>query len=395
MNSNTFNYPSVRSFLKQLLLEDRYKKITPPDYIKNKYYLDNKYAFYLGIDAIVKYEQIIEDSNLIDEYVNELNKIFKKFSDYTHIKNGINNLLSKTVSIKLELNNIYTFSSREKILRYIYNKYIVNGYFYFGFSSNYSNEIKCIGIKSNTFFIDDRLKRINDLFRHGCGKYLFLNDRTAITDDVVIATYFALISPYYLADLISNPVFNRKYIDKESFYTHNLSRIKEQLVKVCNCENINELDKKEVVKTFIDCYTLSCGRGIKPCVAKISRASIGKNKLKDIDEIINNTDESLVSSIGLILDSRYSSYIINDTILPTSIEIIELPTYQEFLLGNFNLSPIPKRIEVETNEIKNQKARIKNYSNANSFGAISVAFIGLLFILIGIVLTISISIMGG
>ncbi len=395
MNSSTFNYLSVRTFLRQLLLEDRFKKITPPDYIKNKYFVDNKYAFYLGVDAIIKYEQIIEDNNLLDEYVCELNKIFRKFTDYTHIINGVNQLLSRVVSIKLELNNVYMFASREKILRYIYNKYIVDGYFYFGFSSNYSNEIECVGIKSNTFFIDDKLKYINNLFKQNSGKYLFLNDSTTITDDITIATYFALISPYYLADLISNPLFKEKSIDRECFYTHNLIKIKEQLIKVCDYENIDEFNKKEVVKRFIDCYTLSCRRGIKPCIAKIKRASIRKNRLKDIDEIINNTDEKLSSAIGLILDSRYTSYLINDTISPSDIEIIELPTYQEFLSESINLIPTSRSLEIETEEIKSKKARIKKYSNENSFGAISVAFIGLIFIFIGIILTVSISIMGG
>ena len=59
MNSNIFNYHAVRSFLRQLLIQEKFKKITPPDYLKNKCYIDNKYAFYLGIDAVIKYEQII------------------------------------------------------------------------------------------------------------------------------------------------------------------------------------------------------------------------------------------------------------------------------------------------------------------------------------------------
>ena len=128
---------------------------------------------------------------------------------------------------------------------------------------------------------------------------------------------------------------------------------------------------------------------------KNKRASIRKNRLKDIDEIINNTDEKLSSAIGLILDSRYTSYLINDTISPCDIEIIELPTYQEFLSESINLIPTSRSLEIETEEIKSKKARIKKYSNENSFGAISVAFIGLIFIFIGIILNISISIMGG
>ena len=207
MNFNIFNYHIVRSFLRDLLIKDKFKKITSPDYSKNKYYINNKYAFYLGIDAIIKYEQIIENEDFLEMYINELKKVFSKYKNYNHIKNGIYSTISKIVGMKLKINNIYTIKAREDILHYIYSKYIIDGYFYFGFSSNYLNEIRFVGIRSNTFFIDDKLDYINKLFKKYSGKKLFLNEKTTITDDIVIATYFALISPYYLVDIIENPIF--------------------------------------------------------------------------------------------------------------------------------------------------------------------------------------------
>ena len=153
MNFKTLDYPIVRSFLKQLLQDKKFKKINPPEYLKNKYYFGNKYAFYLGLDAIVKYERIIEEDTYLNNYVNHLINIFNKHKNYDDIKNCICSLIVRIVTHKLQLINPKSFSSREKILYYIHNKYIVNGYFYFGFSSNYINEIECVGIRKNTLFV--------------------------------------------------------------------------------------------------------------------------------------------------------------------------------------------------------------------------------------------------
>ena len=393
MNSNTFNYPFVRSFLKQLLTEEKYKRITPPEYLKNKYYIDNKYAFYLGIDAIVKYEQIINDEDLIEEYISGLTRIFKKIDNYSDIMNAIYTLIIKIIASKLSLSNTMSFSSRQKILYYAYNKYIVNGYFYFGFSSNYLNEIECVGIRSNTFFIDDKLKYINDIFEKSTQKLLFLNQKTTITDDIMIATYFSFVSPYYLADMVVNPLFNSNKIDRECFYNHDIIKIKDSLIQVCDNLKIDFETKKEVVNNFIDCYNLSCTRGIKPCVAKISRASINKNKLKDIDEIINNTDEDLVSAFESILESRYTIFNITDTISPYDIEVVKLPTFIELLDSNQTIN-LEKKITINSEELKIDNS-LKKRINSNCYGIISVAFIGLLFIVVGSFLAVILSFIGG
>ncbi len=395
MNFDLFNYPCVRSFLRKLLIEDKFKGIKPQQHIYNKYFMENKYAFYLGMDAIIKYNQIINDESLIEEYINQLNRIFKRYGDYNHITNGINSLIAKTVAIKLSLSNTYTFSSREKILRYIYNKYIINGYFYFGFSSNYLNEIGCVGIRSNTFFIDDRLKHINNIFERASGKKLFLNVETTITDDIIVALYFSFLSPYYLADMVSNPLFKKEQIDRECFYEHNILKIRNSLIKVCDNEKIDTEIKKEVVNNFVDCYNLCCSRGIKPCIAKISRASIGKNKLIDIDTIVNDTDENLASAVGLILDSRYNSCKIKNSISPYDIEVIQIPTYLELLQGPIKKEENKIEIIVDNREILSEEYTSSKRMVKNSYGVISLAYVGLLFIVVGAILAVFISFMGG
>ena len=296
--------------------------------------------------------------------------------------------------MKLSINNVHTFKAREEILRYIYNKYIVDGYFYFGFSSNYQNEIRFVGIRSNTFFLDDGLNHINEVFNKYSGKNLFLNNNTTITDDIIVATYFALLSPYYLTDIVENPIFKNSNINKDCFYRHDIVNIKNSIRKVCSLEGLDECSTNEVVNSFINYYTLCCKKEIKPCLAKISRRSLNKNKLKDIDQIVKDTDIKLVSAVGLILESRYISSNIATNILPSDIEIISLPTYQEFLTEPNNLNLVNK-IKVDVEKVKSGEYVIDNSIKANSYGIISLAYIGLLFIIVGIILTLCISFIGG
>ena len=209
----------------------------------------------------------------------------------------------------------------------------------------------------------------------------------------MIATYFSFVSPYYLADMVVNPLFNSNKIDRECFYNHDIIKIKDSLIQVCDNLKIDFETKKEVVNNFIDCYNLSCTRGIKPCVAKISRASINKNKLKDIDEIINNTDEDLVSAFESILESRYTSFNITDNISPYDIEVVKLPTFIELLDSNQTIN-LEKKITINSEELKIDNS-LKKRINSNCYGIISVAFIGLLFIVVGSFLAVILSFIGG
>ena len=77
-----------------------------------------------------------------------------------------------------------------------------------------------------------------------------------------------------------------------------------------------------------------------------------KNELKDIQEIINNKDESIASSLSLIMESRYNSYEIENDIAPSEIRIIELPEYSEFLLGLSNFTIVNKNIDIVQDDFK-------------------------------------------
>lgn len=382
-----FNKSEVRTFLQQLLTQDKYKKIMPPESLKNNYYLDNKFAFFIGFDAFCKFEQIINEESITHEYVEQLKRIFDKFSNYSEIKKGIYSLLAKIIAVKLDIKSHNLEKEREKILSYIYDKYIVNGYFYFGISSNYINELKYVGIRRDGFILDPKLEKINKVFRKTRDHDLFTNynENISITDDILIALYYAFLSPDYLYKMLDSIYLKNSKCNKDCFYEKDIKKIKEILIDITNKEKLNNEDKHFVVNTFIDVFTKDKVLSLTPTIALIKRKALGKNKLKDIHEIIDNKDTSLTSSIALILESRYHSLTVNEDILPFNIEIHELPKYLEFLLGINNYAVITNSVDIDINDLKLDNNDIRENVGVNSYGATSLQVVATIIFISGII----------
>ena len=79
VESLKWNY--VREFLQDLLVQEKYKKITPPESLSESIYRPTNVAFFLGLDAVIKYDQIIEDEKYLPTYIEQLKRIFKKIEN--------------------------------------------------------------------------------------------------------------------------------------------------------------------------------------------------------------------------------------------------------------------------------------------------------------------------
>lgn len=380
VESLKYNY--VREFLQKLLTQDRYKKITPPESLIEGYQIGDRIAFFLGLDGILKYDQIIGEEKYLNTYVEQLERIFKKLQNGEDIRIGIYQELGKIVSKKLNVD----IDNHNEIIRYIYNKYIINGYFYFGCSSNYMNEIDCIGIRKASFKFDDRLLEINKTINKISNKTLFYNDRVTLTDDITVSLYYAFLSPNYISNLIGNSMISNKKNDLECFYRKDIAKIKELLLKTLNYLTINNMDKITIINNFIDVYMENINS--KPCIARIKRSCFNKDSLKDIENILINRDDNLGELIALILESRYSSLNIVEDIMPENIETIILPTYNEFLVGKNNFTLLPSEIKIDKEDLEINNSIVSNNMKVNSYGSVSFAIIGILLIIIGVLLSI-------
>ena len=88
------------------------------------------------------------------------------------------------------------------------------------------------------------------------------------------------------------------------------------------------------------------------------------------------------------MESRYNSYEIENDIAPSEIRIIELPEYSEFLLGLSNLTIVNKNIDIVQDDFKISEEDIIKNKEVNAYGAVSVAIVGSILIIAGLIISV-------
>lgn len=403
MFSKIIKRDDVKKLMSEVINDTRYNDVNIPLPIENNYFINNNYALFLIMDALLKFDIIIDDYRFIEDYVCQLKRIMKRMNDYQDINKGINTLIGKTCGRKLNLNNYKSNDVKEKILRYIYKKYVVEGYFYYGFSSTYKNEIEYEGITKSGFRLDSRLDDVNNILKDYEKKDIIKRVESDITDNFVVASYFAFLGPDYLEKMANSGIFNDKCYDKSCFYTKNVNTFRNNLSLYCDKKHMKYDEKATVINNFLDTWNESMISNSHGCIAFIKRSQMNRNFLKDIEDIIiGSRDVDLYSSIAMIMESRYSSYELDGDISSLFFEIVDIPSYQyiigeieeeiEIIYDDNGLDDLKIIVEDQENNFDNKKEK---FQNSNSYGFTSVfMLVGLLLISLGSTITIIIKALG-
>lgn len=384
----------TKKLIKEILNSERYNKLTISLPFSNNYFMDHHYAIFLIMDALIKFDIIIEDENLIEEYILNLRRILKKMNTYQEISKGINLLIIKTTAKRLNISNYKTTDSKEKILNYIYKKYITEGYFYYGISSSNKKELNLSGIKKEGFILDFRLNEINEILKRYEQKNIIKKVESDITDNFVIACYFAFLGPDYLEKFATSGIFNEESYDTSCFYTKDVHLFKKNLDQYMDSKNISKEDQVMIINNFMDIWkedNISSSHG---CIAFIKRSYLRRNYLKDIEEILEcSKNKDILESVAMILESRYGSYDLEENIPPIGFEIVDIPSYQS-ILGQEDIIDLEEIEQLKKSSLaKNDQKRL---GNKRSYGFASVFMLaGILLISLGVAATLIVGKLGG
>lgn len=375
----------VKKLIRNVLNSKKYNNISIPLALDTNYFIDDNYALLLVLDALIKYEIIIDDEKYLSNYIDGIDNVVRKSKDYDSSIKGINKLLGKYVSRLLGLNRERSFESKEKILRYIYNKYIVSGYFYYGYSEYHKNEIKENGIKKDGFIFDSRLEKANEILKKYIGKDILVKKPATITDSFIVAAYFSMIGPDFLDKMATARLFNELYFDNSFYYTKDLNLFKYNIIKFAKDKNIPKDETIILANNLVSVWNSQVTPYNKGCISFIKREHLDKNSLIDFEQIVKGLDDiSLSDAISMVMESRYTSFTLENDIDNDLIETIEIPSYCNLI----EKSPLNMEIleEDDYNSISVQRK--------NSYGfATIVMFLGLILVSLGIV-TFIISIIG-
>ncbi len=374
--------------------------------INGEDYTYNQYSLLIAMDIVIKYQIIIGDETYHSYFLNKLSNITTNYESHQDLVIKGNSLLVDLVAKKLDLNKSITEDKKE-IIKYIYDRYIVNGYCFHSFPVALKKSVEEEGL---TQVIDYKelsdLKRINYIFaKHNYKNIISRNLKTTskaiyITDSPAMAYYYAFRSPEYLAELTSLSKYykNIKQYDKNAFYEKDYQKCKSNLVSLCEHVNMTVKEENTILKAFDKrWYNLNMSKST-PCIAFIKRSDLAKNSLANINEIIESVDKvDLSILISKITDSKYPAIRRYSNINSLNLTVITMPSYREIKNNKFISQEVEKKPIVNiTRETYQKDKKQEKFKYTYSYGNASVlALCGLLSITLGMTLIIILKVIGG
>lgn len=407
MLSRILNRADVKEFLHEVVLDERFNSKKCPETYEKTTYPKTEYSLILMMDALIKYAILFDTDDLVDEYILQLRRFMKKCESHRDLAEGINKLLGRitAVILKIDLEEVETPSAKRKILTYIYEKYIINGYVFHSFPSIYQNRVEENGLDPLEYKMDlNKLKEVKEIIRKHNIKEVITKDLTdtsyiTITDSPALAYHYALSSPSYLSELTatSTQMENEKIYEREAYLHKDFQKAEENIEKLCSNLGLSNSESTVFLETFVEEWKRLDITNSTPMIAFIKRESLNKNYLKDYRKILETCEkEELSYSIEQIMTSRIDNEKRYTPIKRQDIKIERLLSYKEIYYNDDDFKEELPLIDQKI--IKEEMPKRVNIRNevVNAYGNASIlALLGVLLIALGATITILLAIYKG
>ena len=395
--------------LHNVLMNETTKNQVSNASINGESYSYNRYSLLITMDIVIKYQIIINNETYNNYFLNKLDTITSNYSNHEDLIIKGNSLLIELVSNRLNVTTTKT-EDKKQILKYIYDKYIVNGYCFHSFPSVFKEQTEEVGLTQDIDIKElNDLKKIDYIFSNHNYKNIIsrnLKEKSRaiyITDSPAMAYYYAFRSPEYMAELTSlSKYYNYlKDYNKDAFYDKDYYKCKSNLASLCSHVNMTTKEETTVLKTFDRRWkALNLSESL-PCIAFIKRSDLAKDSLPNINEIIKSVDTIELSYlVSKITDSKYPVIRKYSNISSLYLSVITMPSYREIKNNEFltqekvKVALTTKKREIYREEIEEEKKF--DFKYAYSYGnANVVALTGILLITLGLTLTIILNVLGG
>lgn len=394
---------NVQTFFNDIVTGCKYIKKDIPHTISDEKIDNTYYSVLMGLDAIIKYSIIVDDKCYFDQYLKQIEFLLRKVETHNEIKMGINKILIKFCQKKLNLVEIDSLESKETILKYIYNKYIVNGYMFHSFPSLFEQEVYNNGLAvANYNYELDSLKEIKLIFdKYGLNNIFSKKIDVSLpyltlTDSPFMGCYYAYNNPYFLNELSVGLLEKNYNYLVDSYFLKDYKKCKKNLNYFMKKNNMNPIDMEKVNDFFDKEWDLFKVSEAKPVMCFVKRSSLDKNFLTDINKIVDELkDNDLASCVNKVLETRYNDEMVEKDISRLYFEIVSLPVLEDlgYLTSTCSEEIIIEEIE-DLDVISDESSSRFNtndnidYQLANDYGNVTiVALLGVLLITLGVTLT--------
>lgn len=361
------------------------KKIN--NYMGYHIYSSVELILFIFYDALYKYKIIIEDMDYFDDFLEQVDKLIRKIDNFTEISQGINRIIGRVCLFKLNYNDVEDEHVKETVIKYIYDRYIKNGYYIHGFSPRY-----CGSIADNGFLIEDysnfypKFKKVQDILKKK--KHFNLMDKNfdektvVFTDNFVLGCYYSANSPMYFSKLLCrNEFLNEENLEEVNAYSEgDYDLCLKNLYKVMSKLKLNNYQKNIFLEAFRCEWELLDKSNIANMSLLLVPRKLFENRF-DINEFLDdNKDSDLFECICKMLGQK-NKVVVGKNINKEDFEIVNVGSYKKFV----------KEEKKETLERKLEKTFIRNdddFAFSNAYGKVSILLLlGTVAITMGVILT--------
>ena len=373
MYSFVFEQKEVRELLDKVAKNPSYNDKKKKDSINYEKFSGLEQTFFLLFDALFKYQLIIGEEEYLPDYVHHLDLLWHKIDNFHDISDGVSKILVKFCAKKLGYKNKVEENRRE-ILEYIYQKYIVEGYFYHGVSDCYVPVIQQQGFQPQKYEnLYPKFAKIQEEYSSFLRDMDFRHEYVSFTDDFVMACYYATYSPIYFSHFLCPPT--SKKAELSSYAKRDYMGCFRGLKRMLKAKEVNEETSQKIEDICNEEWKLLRQNESKPTIMLVKRSYFDKNKIQGILEILTDKKTDIGILAGQIMDYKYDNLSWKEYIPASEIDFITIP-YSDFVVEHEE-----KKVEVILPTV--------HPNTSSEDGKVSfLVLLGSVFILLGVVISI-------
>lgn len=381
----------VSNLIKEIKRNPRYYEKEKLEYNIS---IGNELSLYILYDALLKFKIVVDDDSMIGDFIAQLDKLYKKIDSYDQIVIGVNKLICYMTIKLFNIRGIDVKENKDKVIKHVYNKYILDGYYVHGFSTVYENSIKDNGFISE-FYINyyQQFNDVKKIFeKYGMREIIekdFSINKSYFTDDFIMGCHYSAMAPKYFTNMLFNKIYGNSN-GKDNYlkldYDSSISYLKRFM-------NDKSFDRKDmdyilyIVKKEWD-LLFRVNKKISLMLVKRDFISFSNN---NVNEYLNSSDD-LYEIVDGILSSKIGSIVFDGTIESQNIEVISLENFYDIDVKNINRITINDKDE---ELLYKNRREVMNREFLDAYGNVYIFLVfGALFISLGVIITIIMIIRG-
>lgn len=348
-------------------------------------YFGVEQILFLFYDALFKYKMIIDDMSYFDDFFEQIDKLIRKIDNFYDISNGINRIIGRICAFKLDIKDVEDEQSKEEVLRYIYDKYMVNGYFIHGYASCYYGNIF-----ENGFYIDqyhhlyDKFIKVQNILNKKKHNKIISKDfndkKVEFTDSLLLGCYYSANAPMFFSNLLCRNEFIKKQEYLDDYARGDYNACLKNLYRVMNGLKLRDSQKNIFIDAFKSEWKLLDKSNSNISLMLIPR-DLFRDSLINIDSFIRDSkNDSFAEAVCKLFNHR-TSVVVKDDIMKRHITFVNLDGYKKYVKEE-------KKDNLKTELEKTFITSDDEFAFSNTYGKVSILLlVGTMLIAVGVILT--------